>query len=101
MTLAEFMKQAEKKDTEHILQDENFGVFQVLNLEGIPKEHALQMKMEQAWHVYINHLINNPTKTLHHFFFAPQVTSEDAPVIRSQLKKITDLYKEVEKDFNK
>lgn len=101
MTLAEFMKQAEKKDTEHILQDENFGVFRVLNLEGIPKEQALQMRMEQAWHVYMNHLINNPTKTLHQFFFAPEVGSENTPIVRSQLKKITDLYKEIEKDFNK
>ena len=100
LTLAEFMKEAEKKDTEHILQDENFGVLQVLNQEGIPKEPALQMKMEKAWHVYINHLINNPTKTLHHFFFAPEVSSEDAPIVRSQLKKITDLYKEIENGIN-
>ena len=98
MTLAEFLKKAEKKDSEHILQDQNFGVLQVLNQEGIPKEQALQMKMETAWHYYINHLINNPTKTLHQFFFAPEVGVENTPVVRSQLKKITDIYKQVEKD---
>jgi hypothetical protein len=98
MTLAEFLKKAEKKDSEHILQDQNFGVLQVLNQEGIPKEQALQMKMKTAWNYYINHLINNPTKTLHQFFFAPEVGAENTPVVRSQLKKITDIYKEIEKD---
>jgi len=101
MTLAEFLKEAEKKDKEDILQNENFGILQVLNQEGIPKEQALQMKMEKAWHFYINYLINNPTKTLHQFFFAPEVSSENAPIVRSQLKKITNLYKEIEKDMEK
>lgn len=100
MTLAEFLKAAEKKDTEKILQNKNFGVIQVLNQQGIPKSQALKMKMEKAWHFYINYLINNPTKTLHNFFFAPEVSSEDAPIVRSQLKKITDLYKEIENDIN-
>jgi len=99
MTLDEFLKEAEEKDSEHLLQDENFGVLQVLNQEGIPKEQALKMKMEKVWHFYINFLINNPTKTLHQFFFAPEVSSENAPIVRSQLKKITDLYKEIEKDM--
>ncbi|MCW4023234.1 MAG: hypothetical protein NWF02_08770 [Candidatus Bathyarchaeota archaeon] len=99
MTLAEFLKAAEKKDSEHLLQDENFGVLQVLNQEGIPKEQALPMKMDKAWHVYINHLINNPTKTLHHFFFASEVEPENTPIVRSQLKKITDIYKEIESDL--
>jgi hypothetical protein len=99
MTLAEFLKAAEKKDTELLFQDENFGVLQVLNQEGIPKEQALPMKMDKAWHVYINHLINNPTKTLHQFFFAPEVGPENTPIVRSQLKKITDIYKEIENDL--
>jgi hypothetical protein len=46
-------------------------------------------------------LINNPTKTLHQFFFAPEVSTENAPIVRSQLKKITNLYKEIEKDMEK
>ena len=98
MTLAEFLKEAEKKDAEQLLQDEHFGLLQVLNQEGIPRDQALQMKMGKAWNFYINHLINNPTKTLHSFFFAPKVGPENAPIVRSQLKKITDLYKEIEKD---
>ena len=99
LTLAEFLKKAEKKDPDHILQDENFGVLQVLNQEGIPKEQALQMKMGNAWNFYVNYLINNPTKTLHNFFFAPEVGPENTPIVRSQLKKITDIYKEIEKDI--
>ena len=101
MTLAQFLKEAETKDPDHILQDEHFGLLQVLNQEGIPKDQALPMKMEKAWHVYINHLINNPTKTLHNFFFAPEVGPENTPIVRSQLKKITDIYKDIEKNINK
>ena len=41
MTLAEFLKEAEKKDPEHILQDEHFGVLKVLKQEGIHRRMKL------------------------------------------------------------
>ena len=100
MTLAEFLKKAEKKDPEHILQDEHFGMLKVLKQEGITENEALQMNLTKAWEFYINCLINNPTKTLHKFYFVSEVSPENAPIIRSQLKKITELYKEIEKDFD-
>jgi len=101
MTLAGFLKEAEKKDTERILQDERFGILNVLKQEGITADEALQMNMTRAWEFYINCLINNPTKTLHHFYFASEISPEDAPIVRSYLKKISELYKEIEKDFDK
>ena len=58
------------------------------------------MNLTKAWEFYINCLINNPTKTLHTFYFASEVCPENAPIIRSHLKKITELYKEIEKDFD-
>jgi hypothetical protein len=100
MTLAEFLDKAEKKDPEHVLEDEHFGVLQVLKQEGIAEDEALQMKMAKVWEFYINCLINNPTKTLHQFYFASEMSPEDAPILRSQLKKISELYKEVKKDFD-
>jgi hypothetical protein len=101
MTLAEFLKEAEKKDTKHILQDEHFGVLNVLKKEGFTEDEALHMNMTKAWEFYINCLINNPTKTLHNFYFASEVRTESAPISRLQLKKITELYTEIEKDFDK
>ena len=101
MTLSEFLTAAEKKDPEHILQDEHFGVLNVLKREGFTEDEALGMNMTKAWEFYINCLINNPTKTLHNFFFASEVGTENAPIIRLQLKKITDLYQEIEKEFDK
>ena len=100
MTLSEFLKEAEKKDPEHILQDEHFGLLNVLKQEGFTENEALDMNITKAWGFYINCLINNPTKTLHNFYFASEVRAENAPINRSQLKKITDLYKEIEKDFD-
>ena len=101
MTLGEFLKEAEKKDIEHILQDEHFGVLNVLKREGFTEDEALGMNMKKAWEFYINCLINNPTKTLHNFYFASEVGNENAPIIRLQLKKITDIYKEIEKEHDK
>lgn len=101
MTLGEFLNAAEEKDAEHILQDEHFGVINVLKQEGFTEDDALGMNMKKAWEFYINCLINNPTKTLHNFFFASEVGTENAPIIRLQLKKITDLYQEIEKEFDK
>jgi hypothetical protein len=40
MTLAEFLKEAEKKDTKHILQDEHFGVLNILKHEGFTEDAA-------------------------------------------------------------
>ena len=100
MTLAEFLKEAEKKDIEHVLQDEHFGVLTVLKHEGFTEDEALHMNITKAWEFYINCLINNPTKTLHTFYFASEVWTENAPIIRLQLKKITELYKKIEKDFD-
>ena len=101
MILGEFLKEAEKKDTEHILQDEHFGVLNVLKREGFTEDEALGMNMKKAWEFYINCLINNPTKTLHNFYFASEVGNENAPIIRLQLKKITDIYTEIEKEHDK
>lgn len=101
MTLGEFLIEAEKEDTEHILQEEHFGMLNVLKREGFTEDEALEMNMTKAWEFYINCLINNPTKTLHNFFFASEVGTENAPIIRLQLEKITDLYKKIEKEFNK
>jgi hypothetical protein len=101
MTLGEFLKEAEKRDSEHLLQDEHFGVLNVLKREGFTEAEALGMNLTKAWEFYINCLINNPTKTLHNFYFASDVGTENAPIIRLQLKKITDLYKEIEKEFDK
>jgi hypothetical protein len=101
MTLGEFLKEAEKRDREHVLQDEHFGILNVLKREGFTEDEALGMNMTKAWEFYINCLINNPTKTLHNFYFASEVGTENAPVIRLQLKKITDLYKEIEKELEK
>lgn len=100
MTLGEFLKEAEKKDTERILQDECFGVLNVLKREGFTEDEALGMNMAKAWEFYINCLINNPTKTFHSFYFASEVGSENAIIIRLQLKKIAELYKEIEKEFD-
>ena len=100
MTLGEFLKETEKKDSEHVLQDEHFGLLNVLKREGLTEDEALGMNMTKAWEFYINCLINNPTKTLHNFYFASEVGTENAPIIRLQLKKITDLYKEIEKEFD-
>jgi hypothetical protein len=100
MTLAEFLKEAEKKDTENILQDEKFGVLNVLKQEGFTEEEALHMNMTKAWEFYINCLVNKPTKTIHNFYFASEVGTENAPIIRLQLKKITELYNEIEKEFD-
>ena len=99
LTLAEFLKEAEKKDPEHILQDERFGMLKVLKQEGITEDEALQMNITKAWEFYINCLINNPTKTLHHFYFASEMSPENAPIIRSHLKKLSELYTEIMKDF--
>ena len=101
ITLGEFLKEAEKKDIEHILQDEHFGVLNVLKREGFTEDEALGMNMKKAWEFYINCLINNPTKTLHNFYLASEVGNENAPIIRLQLKKITDIYKEIEKGHDK
>ena len=101
MTLGEFLKEAEKRDSEHVLQDEHFGILNVLKREGVTENEALSMNMTKAWEFYINCLINNPTKTLHNFYFASEVGTENAPIIRLQLKKITDLYKEIEKELDK
>lgn len=98
MTLAEFLIEAEKKDSEHVLQDEHFGVLNVLKREGFTEDEALSLNMKKAWEFYITCLVNNPTKTLHNFYFASEVGNENAPIIRLQLKKITDLYKEIEKE---
>lgn len=100
MTLAKFLKEAEKKDCEHILQDEHFGVLNVLKQEGFTEDEALDMNMTKAWEFYINCLVNNPTKTLHNFYFASEVRTENAPITRLHLKKITELYKEIKKDFD-
>ena len=100
MTLGEFLKETEKKDSEHVLQDKHFGLLNVLKREGLTEDEALGMNMTKAWEFYINCLINNPTKTLHNFYFASEVGTENAPIIRLQLKKITDLYKEIEKEFD-
>ena len=70
MTLDEFLKEAEKRDSEHVLQDEHFGILNVLKREGVTENEALSMNMTKAWEFYINCLINNPTKTLHNFYFA-------------------------------
>ena len=101
MTLAEFLKKAEEKDTEHILQDEKFGFLAVLKQEGVTENEALQMNMGNAWGFYMNCLINNPTNMLHHFFIASEMNHENVPINRAQLKKITELYKELEKNFDK
>jgi hypothetical protein len=101
MTLGEFLKEAEKRDSERILQDEHFGVLNVLKREGFTEDEALGMNMAKAWEFYINCLVNNPTKTLHNFYFASDVGTENAPIIRLQLKKITDLYKEIKKELEK
>jgi uncharacterized protein YdaT len=100
ITLAKFLKQAEKKDTEHILQDEYFGILNVMKQEGFTEDEALGMDVKKAWEFYINCLINNPSKVIHRFYFASEVGAENAPVMRSYLKKITELYKELEKDFD-
>ena len=100
MTLVEFLKVAEKKDPNHILQDKRFGLLKILKEEGFTEDEALQMNMRKAWEFYINCLINNPTKTVHNFYFASEVSPENAPIIRSRLEKIIEVYKEVEKDFD-
>ncbi len=100
MTVEEFLKEAEKKDPEHILQDENFGMLNILKREGFTEDEALHLNMTRAWEFYITCLINNPTKTLHNFYFASEVETENAPISRLQLKKITELYKKIEKDFD-
>ena len=100
MTLAEFLKEAEKKGPKHILQDEHFGVLKILKQEGFTEDEALRMNMTKAWEFYINFLINNPTKMLHQFYFASEVSPENAPIVRSHLKKVTEIYKEIEKDFD-
>ena len=101
ITLAEFLKKAKEKDTENILQDEKFGFLAVLKQEGFPENEALQMNMGKAWDFYMNCLINNPTNMLHHFFISSEVNPENVPINRAQLKKITDLYNELKKDFEK
>ena len=100
ITLGEFLKEAEKKDTEHTLQDENYGILNVMKQEGFTEDEALGMNAKKAWEFYINCLINNPSKVIHRFYFASEVGAENAPVMRSYLKKITELYKELEKDFD-
>jgi len=100
ITLAEFLKEAEEKDTEHILQDERFGMLEVLKQEGITEVEALQMNLTKAWEFYINCLINNPTKTLHQFYFASEMSPKNAPLVQSYLKKISEVYKKIMKDFD-
>jgi hypothetical protein len=72
-----------------------------LKQEGFAEEEALHMNLTNAWEFYINYLINNPTKTLHKFYFASEVGPENAPIIRLQIKKITELDKQIKKEFDK
>ena len=100
MTVKVFLEEAKKKAANEVVNDPNFGLLQVLLNEGFSEKEANQLKMEKAWNLYLDSIINSSSQMFTQVYRGLEESPEKAsvlePYFEKMRKQLDDMIKDLE-----
>ena len=99
MTVKEFLEDAKKKGQTDVLEDQNFGLLQVLLTEGFTEEQASKMDMKKAYDLYLDSISNQSNKLFTEIYRDLEIFPEKAILIEPYVKKLKEELEKMAKDL--
>ena len=99
MTVKVFLEEAKKKAANEVVNDPNFGLLQVLLNEGFSEKEANQLKMEKAWNLYLDSIINSSSQMFTQVYRGLEESPEKASVLEPYFEKMRKQLEDIIKDL--
>ena len=101
ISMKEFLEEAKKKGQTYVLEDQNFGLLQVLLTEGFTEEQAYKMKMKKAYNFYLESISNQSEKLFTQIYQDLESSPEKAIIIEPYVKRMKKELEQMAKNLEK